>query len=641
MSSQFSRDSAQQSTTGFHQHLIERTIELAHQSTAQQTSEARFRHAFEYAPVGMALLTLEGRWYEVNAALRAMLGYSEMELRGTTVQALTHPDDVQADEDNLRRLVAGETVSYQREKRYRHKQGHDVWVLVNVAMVRETPERAPYLTAYIQDISARKHAEEAVRRQRYFADSLIDTAQVIILVLDPQGRIVRYNPYMETLSGYSLSEVQGKDWFTTFVPPREHDYLRPLFRQAVDSVQTRGAITPIIIKDGSERLIQWYDATLSDGNGQVTSLLSIGIDVTERQRSQIWLQALIDTTQDAVVSIDAHGHIKQFNRAAERMFGYSTAEVQGQKVNLLMPDSYATEHDQYLAHYHATREPRAIGRVRKVTAQRKNGEVFPIELSIVEVKLGAQARYSAFIRDISATVQLQEQIIEKERLAAIGTTAATLAHEIGNPLNGMALSIQLLERRLGTLMEDETVQRSVRSLRTQTFHLANLLAEFRLLSRPKRLILRPTDLGQLVREVLTAEMPLHSAQGVTVKHHVTPDLPLLHVDPDKLRQVVLNLCKNATEAMPEGGTLTVALDTAGAYVQLTMTDTGTGIADGVNIFEPFVTTKKDGSGLGLAIVRQIVAAHGGTLTYTSALGQGTRFVVSLPGAGEPGDTADQ
>ena len=133
-------------------------------------------------------------------------------------------------------------------------------------------------------VRERDRAEEALRQERDFAESLIDTAQVLVLVLDLEGRIVRYNPYMEQVTGYSLAEVQGKDWFNTFLPSRERAAIRELFRQAVGDAQTRGNVNPILTKDGAERQIEWYDKTLRGADGEVVGLLSIGQDVTDRQQ---------------------------------------------------------------------------------------------------------------------------------------------------------------------------------------------------------------------------------------------------------------------------------------------------------------------------------------------------------------------
>ncbi len=353
-------------------------------------------------------------------------------------------------------------------------------------------------------------------------------------------------------------------------------------------------------------------------------------DATERRRAEEWLRSLIETTQDAVISIDRQGRIVLFNPVAEKTFGYRHTEVYGQPIQILMPEPYASEHNGYIERYEHTHEARAIGRIRMVAAKRKNGEVFPIELSVTEVRIEGEVQYAAFIRDISERTRLQERLLERERLAMIGTTAAKLVHEIGNPLNSMSVAIQLLQRRLGKHEGDDNVQASFRALGGQISRLTNLLQEFRSLSRRQELVLRPTDLRTIVEEVVEAEEPIYRERGVAVEQHFTPDLPVIKGDHDKLKQVVLNLCKNALEAMPGGGTLTVRVSIAGEYIVLEIADTGVGIPYGVNILEPFVTTKTEGTGLGLPIVRQIVNAHGGTLNYSSKPGQGTTFEIMFP-----------
>jgi two-component system, LuxR family, sensor kinase FixL len=160
--------------------------------------------------------------------------------------------------------------------------------------------------------------------------------------------------------------------------------------------------------------------------------------------------------------------------------------------------------------------------------------------------------------------------------------------------------------------------------------LSHLLQEFRSLSRQQQFALQPTNLSTVVQEVMTTESGYYTERGVSVDHHLPLELPLVMADGDKLKQVVLNLCKNAVEAMPDGGTLSVRLQQTGEQVTLAVADTGMGIPVGVDVFEPFVTTKSEGTGLGLAIVRQIIAAHSGTLNYTSVPGKGTTFVVTLP-----------
>lgn len=352
----------------------------------------------------------------------------------------------------------------------------------------------------------------------------------------------------------------------------------------------------------------------------------------EIRRSSNWLERLIETTQDAVVSIDREARIVLFNPTAERIFGYTRNEIVGQKVNLLMGEPYATEHDGYIERYERTGEARAIGRIRTVTAKRKNGELFPIELSVTKIAEDREVQYAAFIRDISEKARLQAQLVENERLVAIGTTAAKIGHELANPLNGMSLTIQLLEQRLSkqSNLVDSQITSTVSRLHNEVARLSTLLEQFRSLSRREKFDFQRTTVTALVGEAIEIELPRYAELGIHVECSFPSNLPAITVDIDKMKQVIFNLTKNAAEAMAGGGRMSIKASTSDDRVVLEMSDTGTGIPPEIDIFEPFFTTKPQGTGLGLSIVKQIVTAHGGSITYSSEHGKGTTFVIALP-----------
>lgn len=343
-----------------------------------------------------------------------------------------------------------------------------------------------------------------------------------------------------------------------------------------------------------------------------------------------WIVQLVQATQDAVVTIDADHRIMLFNAAAEAMFGYTADEVQGKDVKILMPDPYHSEHGRYVERYERTGEAHAIGRIRTVTARRRNGEEFPIELSVTHVADG-EARYGAFIRDITEKVRLQRELVQREKLAAIGTTAAKFAHEVSNPLNGMFTQVQLMKRRLERSEDaDPRMLRGVEHIYADLERLNNLLDEFRSLSRRQDYRFEAVTVRELCEDVAAIREGLHGPQGITLKMDIPEDLPPVRADAAKLKQVLHNLCKNAEEAMPNGGALCVSAGLDGTQVVLSVADTGEGIAEGVDVFAPFATTKQTGTGLGLPIVREIITAHGGTVTFESSVGEGTRFDVALP-----------
>lgn len=450
----------------------------------------------------------------------------------------------------------------------------------------------------------------------------------------PLGERILEVPLGETLSG--LVARSGQPMVETNAlgrPEYAHKFLREQGCRTFVCVPMRGSKGVIgVLSLASSGVIRVDDGTLE----VATELANHVASLIERKRAETWLHSLIDATQDAVVSIDRQGRVVLFNPSAERIFGYARAQIQGQKVNLLMAGHHAKEYDNYMARYAQTGERPAIGRILTMEARRKNGEIFPVELSITEVTSdeSEEVRYAAFVRDVSEKARLQGQVIESSRLAAIGTTAAKFAHEIGNPLNGMFLTAQRLERHLAgqPCFSDQAVQSAFRRLRDEIRRLNQLLNDFRSLSRREQYNFQLTSLAMIAGEIFATEAENYAANGIRVEQVFPRDLPLVPVDRDKLKQALWNLCKNAVEAMPRGGTLTIRARGSDAGVVLEIGDTGVGIPPGIDIFEPFTTTKSSGSGLGLVVVRQIVAAHGGSLTYTCEPGKGTTFRLTLPRA---------
>lgn len=227
--------------------------------------------------------------------------------------------------------------------------------------------------------------------------------------------------------------------------------------------------------------------------------------------------------------------------------------------------------------------------------------------------------------------RLQQELVASERLAAVGETAATLAHEIANPLNGMYLQGQLMQRRLRKVPDlDPKIMEAMELLLAENVRLTQLLQEFRSLSRGEHIALAPVDVVAVVDRVLALNGPLLEAGGIAIEREIEGEPPAIDGDQGKLTQVFMNLIKNAAEAMPNGGTLTVDVAVADRQIAVEVHDTGVGLPDGVDVFQPFRTTKASGTGLGLSVARQILAAHEGTIGCRARAGGGTTFRVALP-----------
>jgi signal transduction histidine kinase len=247
------------------------------------------------------------------------------------------------------------------------------------------------------------------------------------------------------------------------------------------------------------------------------------------------------------------------------------------------------------------------------------------------------AEFNRFVNAVNAQLSgflqrnlLHAQLLERERLAGLGTAAAMFAHEVGNPLNSMYLHAQLLSTRLGKLEAPENVGQGMRAILDEIKRLTTLLEEFRSMSRKRPLALEEVDVRGLVTRVLDTHVREYAGAEISVNVDLPKTLPAVHADPHKLVQVFLNLCKNSVEAMTEGGTLSVHGRARGKSLIIRIRDTGPGLPKGVDVFQLFKTTKPHGTGLGLPVVQQIVVAHGGSVKARSVPEKGAEFIVTLP-----------
>jgi PAS domain S-box-containing protein len=247
----------------------------------------RYRQIFEISEEGIWLVDADADTVDVNQRMAQMLGYDIDEMRG---RSLFDFMDEQAHADAemlLDRCRSG--ISEKHDFRFRTKPGTDLWTMVSSAPMYDEMGAYAGVVVMVTDITERKRAEAALKRERDFAESLIETAPAIVLVLDPEGEIIRFNSFAEKLSGYPLAEVKGKSWFDTFVAERDIPQVVKAFAKARDGVQTQGGTNTILTRDGKERLIAWYLSTLQDPAGGLGTVLAIGHDVTEQKAKEAQL----------------------------------------------------------------------------------------------------------------------------------------------------------------------------------------------------------------------------------------------------------------------------------------------------------------------------------------------------------------
>lgn len=354
------------------------------------------------------------------------------------------------------------------------------------------------------------------------------------------------------------------------------------------------------------------------------------------------LTSILDTVPDAMVVIDQAGLVLSFSRAAERLFRYAAVEVVGRNVSMLMPSPYREQHDGYLQRYLRTGERRIIGIGRVVVGRRKDGATFPMELAVGEVCHDGDRLFTGFVRDLTerqATQnrlqELQDDLLHTSRLRAMGQMAAALAHELNQPLTAIANYARAAQRLLDAPAPDLPRIRHALTLATeQTMRSGEIIRRLRAFVARGEVARLPIEPHKLIEEASALALVGAKERGITVRLEFPPDLPQVLADRVQVQQVLLNLIRNAVEAMEETDTRTLTLGATvlGDEVVMRVADTGPGISGAIQdqLFQPFVTTKQQGMGIGLSVCRTIVEAHGGRLWAEPRDGGGTVFRFSLP-----------
>jgi PAS domain S-box-containing protein len=366
------------------------------------------------------------------------------------------------------------------------------------------------------------------------------------------------------------------------------------------------------------------------------------------RRTEDMARAVLESASEGIVLIDATGRITLVNAAAERMFDYPRAELLGQSLEILLPERLRHGHVGHRAGYFAEPRVRPMGIGLDLSGRRRDGTEFPVEISLSHVVSAEGGGVAiAFITDITERKrvegQLQRQrevLYQNEKLAALGTMAAGIAHEMNNPLGIITTRIEVMLLDAEQQALPAQVLDDLQVLHRASQRVARIAAGLRSFARHSPGDRVPLDLNAVVEEsVQLLQKPL-AADNVHVVVSLDRALPPILGDATTLHQVLMNLLTNAREAMPEGGQIRVETGPAErpGWIRLLVADTGAGIpAEEISkIFDPFFTTKRTGTGLGLSVTYGIIQEHGGTVDVQSRPGAGTSFVISFPTTVTPG-----
>lgn len=338
-------------------------------------------------------------------------------------------------------------------------------------------------------------------------------------------------------------------------------------------------------------------------------------------------RSVVTSAVDGIVMIDSSGRLESFNPAAERLFGYLESEVLGRNVSMLMPSPQREEHDGYIARYLREGGARVIGIGREVTGRRKDGTLFPIQLSVAEVSVGGERKFTGILHDLTRRVRLEAQLREQASMARLGEMAAVIAHEVRNPLAGIRGAIQVIGSRLPAGSAEVGVAHEIVN---RIDALGELMKDLLLFARPPQPKVAPVDIQSLVMS--TAELLRTDPAMAGVRVEVLGEAPPVTADGGLLKIVFTNLLVNGGQAINGEGMITVHVAARDGTCSVVFHDSGPGIPGDVRerVFTPFFTTKARGTGLGLPTARQLIEAQHGRIRIDCPPQGGTAVTVELP-----------
>ncbi len=664
---------------------------------ARRQSERRFRKLYDEAPFGYHEIDAEGRIVSINRTEAEILGYNREEMLGRPIFEFVAEEFREAAKVAVREKVAGVRPLSTIERPYVTKDGRRLIVSIQEGYRLDGENRIIGLRSTVQDVSARVQTEQALVASERRARVLFEGIDDVVIVHDHDGKILDANPAALKRFGYSRDELLKLTTREVDAPGFAEgfeDRLQQQLEQGNVRFEGRhltkdGRVIPVEMSTSKIRLentdaILALSRDISDrkaleatrrqlADAELENARTLALKNRDLSRSEARYRMLTEGAHDAVVVADVEGRITLFNPAAERTFGYKSDEMVGRHIRELMPEALRGAHQDGIERYVATRIPRVVGRTVEVTGLRKDGETFPLELSLSAVESGGELQFIGSIRDQTERQRMRAMLVQSEKLASIGLLSAGVAHEINNPLAYVANNLAVLERDLKGVLSlvacYEAVDSKLRELdpgamaqvdeisedldwpyvrsnlprmltrtREGVQRVANIVQNLRGLARTSPPKMEPALLVDLIAPALEMIQGRIRRRGVeVVQNHENPRRVACVAS--QISQVVLNLLVNALQAIESGrnehgGKITVSSRPGSDYYRLEISDDGPGIdPDSLpRLFDPFFTTKPvgEGTGLGLSISHGIVTGHGGRIEVESNIGVGTTFRILLP-----------
>jgi PAS domain S-box-containing protein len=598
--------------------------------TDRKRTEARFRRLIDSNVQGVLFWTKGGEILEANDGFLRMVGYTQDDVKSGRLSWKTiTPPEYDAIDARALAEIAIHGVCSPYEKEYIHKDGHRVSVLLGSAAFEDSRDEG---ICFVVDLTEQKRVESRFRR-------LVDSNAQGVMFWKATGEITHGNDAFLQLLGYTREDLSaGLINWRTITPPEYAE----LDRKALAEIAATGRCESVekewIRKDGKRVPVYLSAASFEDSpNEGVTFIL----DLRDRHRAEARFRRLIDSNVQCVTFWNTEGEVIEANDAFLRLVGYTREDLKAGRINwrAMTPPEYAELDRKSLAEIAA----QGICTTYEKEYIRKDGSRVPVLIGAAAFEDNPNEGVR-FVLDLTERKKLEQQFLRAQRMESIGTLAGGIAHDLNNILAPILMSIDILK----LMAEDEQAKSILQTIELSAKRGADIVRQVLSFARGmegERIEVQPKHLVKDIENIIKDTFPKNIRQEL----RLVDDTWTILGDPTQLHQILLNLCVNARDAMPEGGSLTIGVENCvldeqyaamhaeakpGRYVLISVTDSGTGIPPELldKIFEPFFTTKEvgKGTGLGLSTVIGIVKSHDGVINVYSEVGKGTTFNVYLP-----------
>lgn len=596
-------------------------------------------------PASIALLDRQLRYVTCSGGWRADFGFEGRSPTGDShFDHFLDPDGAWA--DRFARALGGETLCG-TEASLSRKSGRDDradWAMTPWRLEDGGAGGVVFTVRQISDLLRSREETKALQGE---LATLADSARRhAVFALDPAGNIASWGVGAQRLYGWSADQILGGKWSRLFGVSESEDIAAGRLHSARGSLVHHERVTQV--RSCGETFLA--DITITTSGSVAESGFAIVVhDVSAETRQAAaleagtaYLQSILDTIPDAMIAIDETGLISSFSPAAQRLFGYSEAELIGRNVEILMPSPDADRHDAYIRRYRDTGEARIIGKPRRVTGKKKDGSLFPLELHVGEAIGGGRRVFVGMLRDLTeqeATEErvrlLQSDLVRISRVSAVGTMATMLAHDLNQPLTAVANYVQASSRLLAEGRQEviDLARQAMDEAGREVLRagaIVQRLREFISRGEPTRAVVPPHELTKMA---CTFGVTRNGDRRIDCKVSTPDDLPHVLADPVQVQQILMNLVNNATAAIERSeGRVEIGAEPWGDMIKFWVRDDGPGVGKDKldRLFEVFASDKPGGMGLGMAICRAITEAHGGKLWYEDAQDGGAILAFTLP-----------